>query len=281
MAQKLLILSDGDDSFEQLFRFSIGKLPVLRAIMHLAGQKDPRTVEERMALVFKIDTATPSKQYVELVSNFLPREIDTSVAAYQTLRGETFLHAIARNLGENVVFQQYRTWPDPADSLSTKAFRHDLEIPTLQTWVSRLLNAGADPFARIWYVNTTPMVAMFSDIWLKTGQVELAIKRCSQALYLWLQLLQGAGLNLAEYGEMSRRVHNQEIAKKSFSYASRAGPNEEWISHRFRFLSFEYGPKPEDWTFYGTDEPDDAAAQFWDMLEHPERAAPGAWNEFD
>jgi hypothetical protein len=56
----------------------------------------------------------------------------------------------------------------------------------------------------------------------------------------------------------------------------------------YRFLGFDYGPEPADWKFRITAENArfwDALtyfSEFWDMIDHPERAMPGAWSdEFD
>lgn len=51
----------------------------------------------------------------------------------------------------------------------------------------------------------------------------------------------------------------------------------------FRVLSFQQGPLPEDWSLVLSDMHDEFAHEccgdFWDMIEHPERAIPGAWCE--
>ena len=49
---------------------------------------------------------------------------------------------------------------------------------------------------------------------------------------------------------------------------------------RFRMLGFQYGPDPMDWHFYLSNPLDEWSAEFWDMIEHPERRMPGAWNDW-
>jgi hypothetical protein len=47
-----------------------------------------------------------------------------------------------------------------------------------------------------------------------------------------------------------------------------------------RLIALEYGPNPEDWKFWFSDPTDQLVGEFWDMVEHPERSMPGAWDEF-
>lgn len=42
---------------------------------------------------------------------------------------------------------------------------------------------------------------------------------------------------------------------------------------------FDYGPSVEDWHLWLSNPLDEWAGEFWDMIEHPESAMPGAWNE--
>ena len=51
---------------------------------------------------------------------------------------------------------------------------------------------------------------------------------------------------------------------------------------RIRLVTLEYGPQVSDWHVYAVrcDCFDlHFAAEFWDMVDHPERAMPGAWDE--
>ncbi|KAI9692629.1 MAG: hypothetical protein M1820_009506 [Bogoriella megaspora] len=48
---------------------------------------------------------------------------------------------------------------------------------------------------------------------------------------------------------------------------------------RLRVIGFERGSKPEDWRLWLSNALDEWAGDFWDMIEHPERAMPGAWGK--
>jgi hypothetical protein len=47
------------------------------------------------------------------------------------------------------------------------------------------------------------------------------------------------------------------------------------------WISFTYGPQPSDWQFWFIEQMDESFADFWDVVEHPERAIPGSWHESD
>ena len=46
-------------------------------------------------------------------------------------------------------------------------------------------------------------------------------------------------------------------------------------------MYLEYGTNPEDWSFWIAPKISRAFSKFWGMVDHPERAMPGAWLEDD
>ncbi|KAH8593032.1 hypothetical protein B0O99DRAFT_596848 [Bisporella sp. PMI_857] len=79
----------------------------------------------------------------------------------------------------------------------------------------------------------------------------------------WLHHLKACGKNLVEYGTDEQVLHP---------------------AYRFRIqrlLGFTFGPEPEDWKFYFTEEMDSSFVEFWDMIDHPERGMPGTWNSYN
>jgi hypothetical protein len=46
-----------------------------------------------------------------------------------------------------------------------------------------------------------------------------------------------------------------------------------------KFIAIHYGPKADDWYLWLSNPLDEWAGEFWDMIDHPERAITGAWQE--
>ena len=90
-------------------------------------------------------------------------------------------------------------------------------------------------------------------------------------LHAWLQELLGAGVDLYEYGKEEKRFL-LDMPSWSWDILRR---------HESPFaISFlSYGSQLCDWRFWPKHPGDELVGIFWDMIEHPERSLPGAWEE--
>jgi len=96
--------------------------------------------------------------------------------------------------------------------------------------------------------------------------------------FVWLKQLQLSGVDLLDYGREEMSLHLENELKREFEYATWKKEQVKVIK-RERLISFTYGPEPEDWDFWFAPIMDKSFAQFWEMIEHPERKVPGAWDD--
>jgi hypothetical protein len=104
-------------------------------------------------------------------------------------------------------------------------------------------------------------------------------------MIMWLELLYDTGIDLIDYGrkEKELRLEGRTVSHCWFSIAPRKFYEQSHVCsadvEKKYSISFEFGPKPSDWHFWITEEIDSSFEEFWDMVDHPERAMPGAWDE--
>jgi hypothetical protein len=103
-------------------------------------------------------------------------------------------------------------------------------------------------------------------------------KRGEQALLTWLQTLQGFGIDLERYGKTEHKLFYQESS--SWRNLELSMPGCRGGVYLLRLIGLQVGPEPEDWKVWVSEPSDEFAGDFWDMLEHPERTIPGAWDDF-
>jgi hypothetical protein len=102
------------------------------------------------------------------------------------------------------------------------------------------------------------------------------------AMQLWLRLLQVSGVDLIEYGRKEKEVHRTQNVGSRWAYwrtCRRIGYTDRCC---YKLITFDHGAEPSDWNFWFREDQfwiDIYFRQFWDMIDHPERMIPGAWNE--
>ena len=115
-------------------------------------------------------------------------------------------------------------------------------------------------------------------------------------VHIWLDLLASAGIDLVEYGRREKSLHLCSWISVNPEFSTSLDQRHLWEKRSkdeyydrgrdyrvyFRLVNFTYGSLPSDWKFYFVQEWyiwSDWLVEFWDMVEHPERAMPGAWND--
>lgn len=108
---------------------------------------------------------------------------------------------------------------------------------------------------------------------------------CSEALYMWLFILQNCGIDLMEYGNHVKQCFYSQEADKDFemlwvdwSYCRRNLP---WIYRSFniRLVGFEYGSEAREWKLWWSEPTDELVGDFWRKMEPEPLHIPGSWYE--
>jgi hypothetical protein len=191
---------------------------------------------------------------------------------------------------------------------------NDDERRELFSLISELVGSGFD-LHRLNFFGRSPLLALFAWFiqWPDPGcpgdgrcrefsahQNEAHIKNIAANFLaparVWLEQLSSAGVDLLQYGDREKRLnfHGSSEANNEYLYSWRrkgGKTTEDTMKPRLgifdevtedimklRLSTFTYGPSPCDWQFWVTEVLDESFAEFWDMVDHPERAMPGAWN---
>jgi hypothetical protein len=229
-------------------------------------------------------------------------------------KGRTLLHCALWHLGE-----QYHTSSKEYNSLASdksksKYFcpRQESNVSVLKSllgFVSELVVARSDLHRRAvrWLPNNyeTPLLAIIygfthaNNIYFEersegcsscsSGRIsnrlapETKPEKALVAVLLWLRVLESAGIDLEEYGHEEKLLYQKGLARNicSFRVAGRLKWNLGTAMPTWKIYSviFKYGPTPSDWKFWLIEQMDDSFWEFWDMVDHPERAMPGYWDE--
>jgi hypothetical protein len=99
-------------------------------------------------------------------------------------------------------------------------------------------------------------------------------KLVHSALQHWLTVLKSAGINLTRYGRKEAklfRMYGDRLRNVLWSFS---------IQH-LDIIGFTFGSSTADWGLLIAHPGDCYARAFWDTIEHPERAMPGAWEPGD
>lgn len=167
---------------------------------------------------------------------------------YRNRKGESLLHILAKAYAVPASTSMGWQGPEAWDILDAYLARAILARAGLHV----LSDARLSPFATMCQ-NYVSMHAVFAEY------LVLPMRR-------WLQCLEANGVDLLRYGA-------PEYSRWRIPSSYEDDPQ--------RVLSFTYGPRVEDWAPVLQQMGDAYAGIFWDMVEHPERQVPGAWEVED
>lgn len=94
---------------------------------------------------------------------------------------------------------------------------------------------------------------------------------------IWISELYNAGVDLTLYGQQEKLLHSRGMVDPEINI-SRIRSSILFDTECLRLVSFFYGPIPEDWHAWFSNSRDEYSGEFWDMVDHPERRMPGAWD---
>ena len=111
-------------------------------------------------------------------------------------------------------------------------------------------------------------------------------------LIVWLLQLQICNVDLQNYGEREYKIfcsRSYEVLRAGLydpetwhmRVPRRRGLTDIYLEPIVRVISFNYGPQLVDWKIFTTEEFLSLFLDFWTMVDHLERAVPGAWEYCD
>ncbi|KAK2037782.1 hypothetical protein LZ31DRAFT_560155, partial [Colletotrichum somersetense] len=108
--------------------------------------------------------------------------------------------------------------------------------------------------------------------------------RFAQKVFMiWLEDLQAAGVDLAEYGRQELEVYLAHGSLRGRRWFHRELPFKDTMSpisapdSGWRLVGFAYGPEPRDWKFTWDLDAWEYAGDFWERVENPPLHIPGGW----
>jgi len=236
-----------------------------------------QSLEECVLFTLKICDIDQQPDMARLVRTILKgREIDEYVCGVRYQVRRTLLHCAARNLGEFLSGIFNTTWGRLKDLLHL---------------IRDLVKGGSELHALVSGLGGTPMLYVIRGYLQHSSADCFIYDECSNRisrkllpmpLKEWLEQLKGSGVDLVEYGKEEKCVlERAAYVIREWEYW--VFDKKAWYNVRsgLRLINFTYGPEPNDWKFWFAPVMKDYFMDFWDMIDHPERAVPGAWQEED
>lgn len=277
------------------------------------------TMEDRTRLAIDLCARVAQPRAASLVRCLLPEpQAIAKMCNYRYQFRGTLIHSCAYALGEQTLRATQTRTIRPvsrARKVWSPRFRNDFNydsqaeagcLQDLLSLMKELVLAGSDlheccrrfPDS----AEETPLSAMISsfshlsglcldnrlDFRGERGEYYIPIPVITDMLkpvMIWLELLYDTGADLMHYGRKEKELYQEGRTTGVWWFPVWrrrliGQPGLFWANKAKKFsISFEFGPKPSDWHFRIIEEMDSSLEEFWDMVDHPERAMPGAWDE--
>lgn len=230
-----------------------------------------------MFFMFEVCSIPKQQDKARLVRTILKgREIDEYVCCVRGQCDITLLHCAASNLGEFLSGIFNKLWGRLEDLLHL---------------IRDLVKGGSELNACTSDLGRTPMLHVIQG-YLEHSSPDCFIHdECSNRLSrksppmplrTWLEQLKGSGVDLVGYGKEEKCVLERPDTIREWGFWE-YDKTKRWdaVRSEMRLINFTYGPEPDDWKFWFAPVMKDYFMDFWDMIDHPGRAVPGAWQEED
>ncbi|KUJ20770.1 uncharacterized protein LY89DRAFT_730786 [Mollisia scopiformis] len=300
-----LLLESNDARHTNVYR-SIEAWPIFftpALLLWLLQQSSVRiqdlSVEQFVSFAIRICSQRGQRYSATLARILLERRNVISDLCYaRTIAGETMIHSLAGQLGffirvsslEGYDVALADHWDTNRRLSKVDIERSSLPLQDLFTLARELLSAGSE-FSSLAWVHAPPrqftpllfvFYGFFEDFELFCPRFPMhPLNGATIAIQVWLRLLQSLGVSLNDYGRREKSIHACSNVGKKWKFTGKLS-----IRHHphvvYKLTGFDYGPQLSDWRFYITEDMghiDRYFRDFWDMIDHPERAMPGAWIE--
>jgi hypothetical protein len=201
------------------------------------------------------------------------REIDEQVCSIRDQDQYTLLHNAALNLGG--LYSLYQGFWN----------KEQVGLEELCSLIADLVNGGSD-LHTLTSLGYTPMLEIWDKFVSTYGLTHnlcpiIPSKDPIMPLKLWLKQLKESGIDLKEYGKKEKRIFQdaEDRVREAQVDPLFCLPFRGFPHKKLRLVSFSYGSELEDWKFWVEPVMENYFIDFWEMIDHPERAMPGAWQE--
>jgi hypothetical protein len=234
-----------------------------------------RSMEECGLLILGIVSPLFRPDIPGLVRRILKgRKLDERMCSVRDIDHHTLLHRAMECLGA-VLSHESRFGRTGALEI----------VKEFQSLITDFVQGGSDLHA-LTLDGQTPMLTLVSSC---KGPCGLIDNKCSKhtpiesppvPLRIWLEQLRHSGIDLRRYGRKEKSLWKDPTVNReweTFEFKRQC----RWTANylRIRLINFTYGPEPGDWRLWIEPVMPNYFIQFWEMIDHPERAMPGAWEE--